>query len=197
MVAVRTFSFTGWSWSAVFVGAIVALVFQVLLVMAGFGFGLLSIDVPTAESAPTTASWAVFCWWAVSGVISAFAGGWAAANFSPSFTAEGRAAHGLIAWALATLLVVGAAGLSASNSVAGDLAGPTVTAIGHYRTFEARGTAARPTQAQLEQARRYLSLAMIGSFVALLVGAGAAVAGSQWLPEGTARTTTFAEQQRS
>jgi hypothetical protein len=45
-----------------------------------------------------------------------------------------------------------------------------------------------PTQAQLEQARRNLALAMIGSFVALVFGAGAAVAGSQWLPEtGTRR----------
>jgi len=50
---------------------------------------------------------------------------------------------------------------------------------------------------QLELARRNLALAMIGSFVALLVGAGAAVAGSQWLPEGASRTTTFAEQRRS
>jgi hypothetical protein len=39
--------------------------------------------------------------------------------------------------------------------------------------FENRGTA-RPSQAQLEQARRNLALVMIGSFVALLVGAGAA-----------------------
>jgi hypothetical protein len=195
VVAVRTFSFVGWSWSAVFVGTIVALVFQVLLVMAGFGFGLLSIDVPSAESAPTAVSWAVFCWWAVSGVISAFAGGWAAANFSPTFTAEGRAAHGLLAWALATLLVVAAAGFSASNSIAGGLAGPTATVIGQYRAFEQRGTA-RPTQAQLEQARRNLALVMIGSFVALIVGAGAAVGGSQWLPESTSRMT-IAEEQRS
>ncbi len=194
-MAVRTFSFTGWSWSAVFVGAIVALIFQVLLVMAGFGFGLLSISVPSAESSPTAVSWAVFCWWAVSGVISAFAGGWAAANFSATFTAEGRAAHALVAWALATLVVIAAAGLSTSNSIAGDLGGPSVTAIGQYRTFENRGTT-RPSQAQLDQARRNLALAMIGSFVALLVGAGAAVGGSQWLPESAARTS-FAEQHRS
>jgi hypothetical protein len=136
----------------------------------------------------------VFCWWAVSGVISAFAGGWAAANFSETFTAEARGAHGLVAWALATLLVIAAAGFSTSNSIAGDLGGPTATVIGQYRTMvEPRGTA-RPTQAQLEQARRSLALAMIGSFVALLVGAGAAVAGSQWLPESASRMARFSEQ---
>jgi hypothetical protein len=52
-------------------------------------------------------------------------------------------------------------------------------------------------KAQLEQARRNLALTMIGSFVALLVGACAGVAGSQWLPEDAARTTSFAEQRRS
>jgi hypothetical protein len=180
----RDFSFDGWSWSAIFVGAIVALIFQVLLVMAGFGFGLLAIDVPTADAAPKAISWAVFCWWAVSGVISAFAGGWAAANFSATFTAESRGAHGLIAWAVATLIVVGAAGFAATNSVASDLAGPAGTAIAQYRGFtEARTGTAQPTQAQLEMARRNLALAMIGSFVALVLGAGAAVAGSQWIPE--------------
>jgi hypothetical protein len=100
-MVLRTYSFAGWSWSAVFVGTIASLIFQVLLVMVGFGLGLLSIDVPSAEAAPTAVSWAVFCWWAVSGVISAFAGGWVAANFSEIFTAESRAAHGLVTWALA------------------------------------------------------------------------------------------------
>ena len=79
---------------------------------------------------------------------------------------------------LATLLVVAAAGFSASNSMVGGLAGPTITVIGQYRAFEQRGTA-RPTQAQLEQARRNMALVMIGSFVALIVGAGAAVGGSR------------------
>jgi hypothetical protein len=193
-VAVRDYSFVGWSWSAVFVGTIACLIFQLLLVMVGFGLGLLSIDAPTAESGPREVTWAVFCWWAVSGVISAFVGGWVAANFSPSFTAESRAAHGLVAWAMATLLVFAAAGFAASNSIASSLGGPTGTVIAQYRTFgEPRaGGASRPTQAQLDQARRNLALAMIGSFVALIVGAGAAVGGSQWLPEkgsGLARPT--------
>src|SRR5437868_15334222 len=101
-MSIHTFTFRDWTWSAVFAGVIAALVFQVLLLMAGFGFGLLTIDVPTADSAPKAVSWAVFTWWAVSGVISAFAGGWVAANFSDSFTAEGRATHALMAWALTT-----------------------------------------------------------------------------------------------
>ena len=115
----------------------------------------------------------------VSGVMSAFVGGWTAANFSPAFTPESRATHGLMAWGLATLIVVGAAGLASSSSLATSLMGPTATTMAYYqRASETRLQTtgqARPSQSQLEQARRNLALAMIGTFVALIVGAGAAV----------------------
>jgi hypothetical protein len=188
---IRNFTFVGWSWSAVFAGVIASLVFQVLLVMVGLGLGLLSVDVPTAESAPKAVSWAVFTWWAVSGVMSAFVGGWVAANFSDTFTPEGRATHGLMAWALATLIVVGAAAFASTGSFANNLMGPAATTMAQYNRLSAPPAQttgqARPTQAQLEAARRNLALAMIGSFVALLIGASAAIAGSQWLPD--VRTT--------
>src|SRR5437588_7998975 len=117
-MTIHRFTFRDWSWSAVFAGVVASLVFQVLLVMVGFGLGLLTIDVPTADTAPKAVSWAVFTWWAVSGVISAFVGGWTAANFSESFTAESRGAHGLMAWALSALIVVGAGAVAANNSLA-------------------------------------------------------------------------------
>jgi hypothetical protein len=187
------YTFRDWTWSAVFAGVVASLIFQILLVMAGFGLGLLTIDVPTADSAPKAASWAVFAWWAVSGVISAFVGGWVAANFSDTFTPESRATHGLMAWAIATLIVVGAAAFAGTHSLANSLGGPTGSMMAQYQRLSdpGRQTAgqARPSTAQLEQARRNLALAMIGSFVALLVGAGAAVAGSQWLPDDRVRET--------
>jgi len=186
-MAIHQFSVRNWTWSAVFAGVIASLVFQVLLLMAGFGFGLLTIDVPTADAAPKVVSWAVFAWWAVSGVISAFAGGWVAANFSESLTAEGRATHALMAWALAMLIVIGTAMFAGTSSMANNLVGPTGSVMAQYqRLSEPRAQTVgqtRPSEAQLEQARRNLALAMIGSFVALIVGAAAAVAGSQWLPE--------------
>jgi hypothetical protein len=187
-MAFRSYTFSGWTWSAVFAGVITALIFQVLLVILGFGFGLLAIDVPTADAAPKAVSWAIFTWWAVSGVIAAFAGGWVAANFSDSFTPEGRATHALMAWAVATLIVIGVTAFTTANSVASNLVGPAGTTWAQYqRLVEPRAVApaqARPaTQAQLEQARRNLAIAMLASFFALLIGAGAATAGSQWLPD--------------
>src|SRR5207248_7117674 len=142
---------------------VTSLIFQILLVMAGFGFGLLTIDIPTADAAPKAVSWAVFAWWAVSGVISAFTGGWVAANFSETFSSEGRATHGLMAWAIATLIVVGGAAIGGS-SIAASLGGPTASAMAQYKRFSApraqTAGQARPSEAQLEQARRNLALAM-------------------------------------
>src|SRR3954463_8964325 len=67
--------FFGWTWSAVLAGVFASLIVQILLTMLGFGIGLLAIDVPTAQSAPASAGWAAFVWWAVSGIIAAFVGG--------------------------------------------------------------------------------------------------------------------------
>jgi len=72
-------AFFGWTWSAVLAGVFASLVVQILLTMLGFGIGLLAIDVPTAQSAPASAGWAAFVWWAVSGIIAAFIGGAVAA----------------------------------------------------------------------------------------------------------------------
>lgn len=191
-MVLKTYSFSGWTWSAVFAGVVASLIFQVLLLMAGYGFGLLTIDVPTAEGAPKAVSWAVFAWWAVAGVISAFVGGWVAGCFSETFTAESRAAHALMTWAVATLIVIGTAAFATNTSIAHGLAGPAGTVLTQYDRFLNRGpqpaAQARAAQPQLDQARRNLALAMLASFVALIVGAGAAVAGSQWMPDEATRT---------
>jgi hypothetical protein len=190
-MTLRSYSFSGWTWSAVIAGVVTSLIFQVLLLMAGYGVGLLTIDVPTGDAAPKAVTWAVFAWWAVSGVISAFVGGWVAGCFSDMFTPESRAAHALMSWAIATLIVIGSAAFATNTSIAHGLAGPTGTVLTQYGRLLDRGAQpaaqARATQAQIDQARRNLALAMLASFVALLVGAGAAVAGSQWLPEEATR----------
>src|SRR5438067_13513135 len=85
--------------------------------------------------------------------MSAFVGGWTAANFSPAFTPESRATHALMACGLATLIVVGAAGLASSSSLATRLMGPTATTMAYYqRASEPRlqttGQAARAGPAQ-------------------------------------------------
>ncbi|MEK9284690.1 MULTISPECIES: hypothetical protein [unclassified Bradyrhizobium] len=97
---------------------------------AGFGIGLLAIDMPTASSAPAGAGWAAFVWWAVSGIIAAFLGGAVAAANSPDQTGLGRAGHAMAAWAVATVVVVGAAAMlpASATSIASNLVGPSYSA---------------------------------------------------------------------
>ena len=179
-------AFFNWTWSPVLAGVFASLVVQILLAMLGFGIGLLALDIPTAQSAPASAGWAAFVWWAVSGIIAAFIGGAVAASNSPDQSGLGRVGHAPAAWAVATVVVVSAAMMTPLHvgSMAGTLAGPTYAAsarVAYYANNPANaretvGSTAPATQAQLEQARKHFAYAMLASFFALLLGAGAAYA---------------------
>jgi hypothetical protein len=173
---------TLWTWSAVGAGVLTSLIVQVLLTILGLGIGMLSVDVPTANDAPTVVTWAAFVWWAVSGVFAAFLGGTVAAAMTSSETPAVRAAHSLAAWALAVLIVVCATASTAGNagSVLGGVAGPSTSVMSRMDalTNPARLVANQPapTRAQVEQARRHFGYVMLASFLALLCGASAAYA---------------------
>ncbi|KRR27600.1 hypothetical protein [Bradyrhizobium retamae] len=178
-------AFFSWTWSAVLAGVFASLVVQILLTMLGFGIGLLAVDVPTASSAPASAGWVAFVWWAVSGIIAAFVGGAVAAANSPDQTGLGRVGHALAAWAVTTVVVVAAAALmpASATSIASNLVGPSyaasarVASLSNAPARETVGTTARaPTQSQIDEARKHFAYAMFASFCALLLGAGAAYA---------------------
>jgi hypothetical protein len=187
--------FFDWTWSAVLAGVFTSLVVQILLVMLGLGIGLLSVDMPTAESAPSATGYLAFVWWAVSGIIAAFAGGAVAAANAPDQTNAGRVGHALASWAVAVVLVVGASALTAGSAanVAANLAGPSYNAAARIAAMsparETTGQAGRrtPTQAQVEEARRHFAYTMLASFFALLLGAGAAYAAGISVDARTAR----------
>ena len=185
MASPRIFPVGGWTWNAVLAGVFTSLVVQILLTMLGFGIGMLSVDVPTAASAPQGATWAAFVWWAVSGIVAAAAGGAVAASLAPDGTQASRAGHALAAWAVATVIVVGAAALTAGSavSIASSLGGPSYAAGARLDAYASRNTRATtgqaaPTAAQIEQARRHFGYVMLASFFALLLGAGAAYGAS-------------------
>jgi hypothetical protein len=178
-------AFSGWTWQAVLAGVFMSLVVQILFTMLGFGVGLLSVDVPTADAAPAGVGWAAFVWWAVSGIIAAFIGGAIAAANAPDQTAPGRVAHALGSWAVATVLVVAATTMTAGTtaSVASSLAGPSYQASARVAALspasrQTTGAARQnaPSQAQIEEAKKHFAYVMLASFFALLLGAGAAYA---------------------
>jgi hypothetical protein len=175
------------SWTAVLAGTVAALIVQVMLTMLGLGIGLISIDSGTAADTPTGVSWAAFLYWAISGIIAAFIGGWVAGAVTAPGTGGG---HALAAWAVATLVVVGAGMLAATSSasIAANLVGPTANSIARYDALSAApadrggatvGQRVKSNQQDVEAARRHVAGGMLGSFIALLIGAMAAFLGGR------------------
>jgi hypothetical protein len=95
------------SWGAIFAGVVVALVVQVLLTMLGAGIGIATLDPSTGDNpAASTFSIVAGIWYVLSGIISAFIGGYVAARMSGKTDPTTGALHGLTAWAFTTLLVL-------------------------------------------------------------------------------------------
>ena len=93
------------SWAAVFAGVVIAIVCQMVLSLLGAGIGLSTVD-PLRYSSPDASSFGIGAgiWWAVSSVISLFAGGWVAAHLAGSPEKTDAALHGLLTWGLAAIV---------------------------------------------------------------------------------------------
>jgi hypothetical protein len=96
------------AWGAVLAGVVVALVSQLIFNMIGVGMGASTLDpAASASENPSAAGFSIGAgvWWTVSGILAALAGGFAAGRLSgkPKETTAGW--HGLISWALTTLVV--------------------------------------------------------------------------------------------
>jgi hypothetical protein len=171
----------GWTWSAVLAGVFTSLVVQILLTTLGFGVGLLTIDLATATEAPKITGHIAFAWWAISGVIAAFAGGAVAAANTRDQSDSGRVGAALAAWMVAVVVVVGASALTAGSAanVISNLGGPAYAAVNRIENLRnpprtAQTPARAPTAAEIEAARKHFSYVMLASFAALLLGGFAA-----------------------
>jgi hypothetical protein len=176
----RLFHWSDMSWSAILAGMLVSLVVQILLTMLGIGAGLISVDGAATSSA---FNWAAFLWWAGSGIIAAFAGGYVAAVAAKGLYSG--PAHALMAWGLAVVVVVAAAAVTAGTSanIASSLAGPTTASLARLNAL-AEAPRIRTTTGQaisgsneIEAARRAVAKGMLASFVALVIGAAVAFLG--------------------
>jgi hypothetical protein len=93
------------SWGAIFAGAIMAMVVQLVLSLIGAGVGLSAAD-PMHYDTPDASSYGMGAavWWAVSSVLSLFAGGWVAGHLAGAPGRTDAMLHGLVTWGLASLL---------------------------------------------------------------------------------------------
>jgi hypothetical protein len=102
----RTILINEISWSAVFAGIVIALTAQLLLNLLGVGVGLATVD-PLAGNSPDAKTFSIGAgiWWALSGIIAALIGGYAAGRLSGRPKESTTGWHGLITWAGTTLVV--------------------------------------------------------------------------------------------
>ena len=93
------------SWGAIFAGGVITLVTQLLLSILGLGIGASTIN-PASEQNPASGfGTGAGIWFALTTLISLFAGGWVAGRLAGIPRATDSSLHGLLTWSLATLLL--------------------------------------------------------------------------------------------
>jgi hypothetical protein len=126
------------SWSAVIAGAIVAAALSLVLLLMGSGLGLTMISpwsnsgVSATTFAVSTAIWLIVVQW-LSSALGGYLTGrlrtrWAGVHTDEVFFRD--TAHGLLMWALATVVLAGVLGSAASAIVAGGVSSATSLAAG-------------------------------------------------------------------
>jgi hypothetical protein len=102
----RTILINRISWGAVFAGAVIALVTQLILNMIGLGIGAATIDPRTVDNPQASSlSLGAAVWWTLSGIIAALLGGYVAGRLAGRPKQSTAGWHGLVAWGLTTLVV--------------------------------------------------------------------------------------------
>ncbi|WP_198411769.1 PhnA-like protein [Microvirga flavescens] len=128
----RTILLNRVAWGAVFAGVVLALVTQLILNMIGLGIGVSTLN-PTAGAnanpSPMSLSIGAGLWFVLSGVVAAFAGGYAAGRLAGKPKQSTGGWHGLTTWALTTLIVFYLL-TSAASSLAGSAYGTLADVVG-------------------------------------------------------------------
>lgn len=179
----RTILINRVSWGAVLAGAALSLVAQLILNLLGIGVGLSTLDPATSGSPSAEAfSLGAGIWWTLSGIIAAGIGGFAAGRLAGQPKPASASWHGLMSWAVATLIVA----WLLTSTIGGVLGGAMNGLKGHAPSavsFVARGSApttnvSPPDEQQAtraaDKAADVASTAALVSGIALILGALAA-----------------------
>jgi hypothetical protein len=145
----RTVMLNRISWGAVLAGVVVALVTQLILNMIGVGIGAATLDPATGDNPEAgTFSIGAAIWWTVSGILAAFAGGYAAGRLAGKPKESTAGWHGLTAWALTTLVVFYLLTTTVGSLIGGVFSTISSAAGGLGRTAATAAEAAAPALAQ-------------------------------------------------
>ncbi|MCA1408430.1 PhnA-like protein [Ensifer sp. IC3342] len=133
------------SWGAVFAGVALALAVQFLLNLLGVGIGAAVIEPTTSDNPnPSTLSIAGGLWFAVSGIVAAFVGGYVASRVSGRPGTTTGSYHGLTSWAVTTLVILYLLTTSVGALVGGAFSGLSSIIGGVGKTAATVTTAAAP-----------------------------------------------------
>ncbi len=94
------------SWGAIFAGAVVALVIQLMLNLLGLSIGLGAIDPATEQYPLSGIGTGAGIWLVISGLIALFAGGWTAGRLAGLPQRTDGVLHGFVAWAVTTFVTL-------------------------------------------------------------------------------------------
>jgi hypothetical protein len=146
---VRTVLLNKVSWGAIFAGVVIALVVQFLLSLLGIGVGASTLNPGTSDN-PDASTFSLIgaIWYAVTGIIASFAGGFIASRLSGRPLASSGALHGLTTWAVTTLVVLYLLTTAIGGLIGGALGGITSLAGGLGSTVATVAQTAAPALAQ-------------------------------------------------
>ncbi len=124
----RTIMINQISWGAVLAGVVVALVTQIVLNMLGIGIGAATLE-PAVGDNPSATSFSIGAgiWFALSAILAALAGGYAAGRLAGVPRESTAGWHGLTAWALTTLVIFYLLGSTVGGILGGAYRGVTNT----------------------------------------------------------------------
>jgi hypothetical protein len=179
------------SWGAIIAGVFVALAVAALLNLLGLGLDLLTLSAHKGTMIELSALSIV--WLVLTSIIAMTAGGWIAGRMSgPAFASEG-VLHGLVTWAVTTLLTF----MLVTTSV-GAVVGVMATMVGHSmilvqeNPMNAQGTSNnqqnyglaqqsnQTAQTTGEKAEHSLGMATLIIFISYLISAIASAFGGMW-----------------
>lgn len=93
------------SWGAIIAGVVITLVIQLALSILGLGIGASAVNPATEQNPGAGIGSGAAIWFAVTTLISLFAGGWVAGRLAGIPRATDSLLHGLLTWGTATLLL--------------------------------------------------------------------------------------------
>jgi hypothetical protein len=172
----------GVSWSAIIAGAFVAAAISLVLLTLGSGLGFAAISaspgrgVSAATLVVSSAIWLIVTQWISSGFGGYVAGRlrtrWIGTHTHEVFFRD--TAHGLITWAVATVLVaavLASSAMSAAGSRDSALSGPSATLQSSVPQSEKRIDESAADMTEADAARKAAAGAAVFTALSMLVGA--------------------------